>query len=442
MDYPSAKKTSVFNKLFSNVYYGWWINLLTGITSGLASGYNQSFSVFFKPIAAELGLSRAATSVASSVSRLEGGIQAPITGFLSDRYGAKWVLVSGALIMGIGQLLMTYTVHSPWGYYITWGIIIATGHNLGFTLAVDKVLTNWFIRKRGLSFGVRFAVMGIMQAALLPLISWLTITYGWRTTSLVWAIIMFASIPFTIAFVKPHRPEHYGLMPDGVRLESTSGDNQGMVEKGKEYAAGLEEIEFTLKQAMRTSSYWLLIVVTIAFSFTGGAFNIHIIPFLTDRGISETAAAGMMSMMIFFTIPSRFLFGVFADKVKKEHQKYLMALGLLLMTMGITVFLLNQTMATIWVFLVLWGIGTGANTPVNITIRGRYFGRKAYGSIQGTTNMFVSPVALIAPICAGWIYDVTGNYTNAFIIFASITAAGAIVSCLIRGPKPPREVVA
>ncbi len=427
---------------FPKIYYGWWINLVTGITSGLAFGFTQQgASVLFKPIAADLGLNRTATSVASSTSRLEGGIQAPITGMLSDKFGAKWVLVAGALIMGTGLVLMNFVVDSMWSYYIVWGVIIASGNNLGFALAVDKVLTNWFVKKRGLGFGVRFAIMGIMQVAIVPIVSWLTITYSWRTTCLIWGMVIFASIPFTLYFVKQNRPEYYGLLPDGAKVESGSEESTDtMIDKGIEYAASVQETEFTLKQAMRTSAYWMLAAASCAFGITNMSFNVHSIPFLTDRGIEPGTAAGLLSMMFFFTIPSKFLFGVFADRVRKQYLKFLLAASFLLMTVGVTIFLLNQTTAMIYGFLVFWGLGTGGFTPVNITMVGRYFGRKAFGSIQGTQHLFSSLISLFAPVYAGWVYDVSHSYNTAFTTFAGIAAFAIFLSCLIRIPKPPAHI--
>ena len=91
----------------------------------------------------------------------------------------------------------------------------------------------------------------------------------------------------------------------------------------------------------------------------------------------------------------------------------------------------------IYVFLALWGIGTGGNTPLTITIRSSFFGRKAYGKIQGTTNMFASPISFLAPVYAGWVYDTTGSYNQAFISFACIAAAAAVIMLFIRVPRLP-----
>lgn len=426
------------NRAFHRLYPGWQMNLVTSVLTGLAQGYTQSFSVFFKPISSDLGLSRASTSVAASIARFEGGLESPITGWLSDRFGSKWVMVGGTLVMGTGLVLMGLVVHSAWAYFIVWGVIIATGNNLGFTIAVDKALTNWFVKKRGLAFGVRFATSGIIQVIILPLISWLTVKYGWQITSLIWAGVIFAGIPFTLYYVKQNRPEYYGLLPDGAKIDADPSAGQAaMVAKGIAYAASVKETEFTLKEAIKTSSYWMLIIAWAAFGIAAGGFNIHCIPFLTDRGIEPAAAAAMMSLMVFFTIPSRFLGGFLADRVGKERLKFLLAAVYLLMAVGISFFLVYQTTTMIYVLLALWGLGSGAHTPLGISLRGRYYGRKAYGSIQGTQNLLATPISLAAPIYSGWVYDVTGSYITAFKTFAAIVVFAAIFVCFIRIPKIP-----
>ena len=184
------------------MYFGWWTILVTGIISGLGLGFsNYGMSVMFKSIAADLGLNRAATSLATGVARLQGGLEAPITGWLSDRFGPRWVIVAGLCIICSGLVLMNF-INSPWAYYVTWGLTIGIGSNLANTIAIDKALTNWFIKKRGLAFGVRFAIIGICGVIVLPIVTWLVTTEGWRITCLVWAAVMFAGIPFTWYFVK------------------------------------------------------------------------------------------------------------------------------------------------------------------------------------------------------------------------------------------------
>ena len=342
--------------------------------------------------------------------------------------------------MSAGLFLMNF-INSAWAYYAVWGVIMAMGQSLGLSIAIDVMLTNWFVSKRGRAFSLRFAIVGIIGVIVLPIIGWLIATQGWRTTCLIWAAVVFAGVPLALYFVKQRRPEYYGLLPDGAKVEPGSEtDRDAMIARGIEYAAGFQEIEFTLRQALRTSAFWMLTAAWVIHGVIFAGFNIHCIPFLTDMNIDPVAAASMMAMMVFFTIPSRFLGGIIADNVKKDHLKFLLAVTFIFPALGLTVFLLSQSITSVYFLLILFGFGTGAFVPLDIVIRSRYFGRKAYGSIQGSSVILSAPIAFLAPIYAGWVYDTTGSYTTALILFAALGALASFIMCLVKVPKPPTIV--
>ena len=423
------------NSLKPRIFFGWWIVLVTGIVSGLGHGfYMYGLSVFFKDIAAELGLTRAMTSLATGIGRMGGGFMSPVAGWLCDRFGPKWVSVSGLCIASAGFSLM-YFIHSEWLYFIAWGLLAGFGINLSLTVTVDKTLTNWFVKKRGLAMGIKFTLIGFGGVVLLPVVGWLAIRFGWRTTCMTWALVMFCCIPLIVLFMKQKRPEHYGLLPDGAPMDtSRMSDENDMVNQGLAYASGFEENEFTYRQALSTSSYWLVTLsYAIATVFFVG-FTIHIIPFLTDAGISTTAAGGMMGMMVFFTMPARFFGGVIADRTRKEYLKYILAGSFALQAMGMGSFLLFSNMASIYVLLAIHGFASGIMSPLVIIILGRYFGRQAFGSIFGTCMLFNAPVGLFAPVYTGWIFDTTGSYKVAIVLFSVMAALSSVIMCMVRPP--------
>ena len=165
-----------------------------------------------------------------------------------------------------------------------------------------------------------------------------------------------------------------------------------------------------------------------------GGINIHIIPFLTDVGIDRVTAGGMMGLMVFFTIPSRFFSGIAADRVGRNYQNYLMAGAFLIQTVALLILLLGNDTGSVYLFLILYGFSSGACTPLFILILGSYFGRKAFGSIFGSSMAIRAPISLLAPVYSGWIFDRTGSYNDAFISFAVFTAIAALLMCAVR-PK-------
>ncbi|MFC1953332.1 MFS transporter [Chloroflexota bacterium] len=423
---------------FSRIFSGWWIVLTGSFLTFWGHGYHTyGFSALFKPIASELGFSRAVTSIAASIGRLEGGFESPLSGWITDKFGPKWIVLSGVILMSISLMLMYY-IDSLWSFYIVWGIMLGTGFNVAVTLPIDTAISNWFVKKRGTVLGIKMIFSGFSGVLVLPLIAWLIDTRDWRFTCVIGGLVMgLVGVPLVLFFLKQYRPEYYGLLPDGAK-EDESLEAGGMIERGINYAAEVEETEFTLRQAMKTPTYWLLIVTHSVHGLASSAINIHCVPFLTDIGIDPLRAAGTMAIMIAASIPFRPISGILADRVKTRNLRFLLGAAYLLQGLGITVFLLNQTIAMVYIWFVLYGIGMGAGWTLTSPVRARYFGRKAFGSIGGFSTLFLTPVGVAAPIYLGWVYDTSGNYLTGFALIAGLLILAAVVaSIFLLPPKPP-----
>ena len=139
-------------------------------------------------------------------------------------------------------------------------------------------------------------------------------------------------------------------------------------------------------------------------------------------------------------IPTRLAAGFLADRVKKEHFRFIPAGAFLLIAAGVTSFLLNPTVTMAQVLLITFYMGFTANVVINPAIRGRYFGRKSLGSLQGLTTMVMTPFSVLAPIYAGWIYDTTNSYATALKLGVGLAIFAAILMLFARPPKPPTEI--
>jgi len=430
----------MFKKInLRHLFFGWWITFAVSFFFCLTTGYGtQGASIIFKPLSGDLNLDRASTSIAMGIAALQNGIAFPLAGWLCDKYGSKLLAVAGCCITGTGLILM-YFINSAWQYYVVWGVLIAGGSTLGFSVSIDKVITNWFVRKRGLAFSVRFAIVAIVGMILLPVISILVTSLGWRTASLIWAFIAFGTIPVAFIFVREHRPEYYGLLPDGDKPGiSRTANNSSVPANSVTISNDFEEQEFSLSQALRTPTYWLLTVIWVLYFAVGGGIAVHLIPMLTDAGISPVEAASLVALMALFSLPSRILTGIFADRMSKHHIKYLLGGMMVVMALGVWSLLLNfSSRGAVYLFLVLFGLGAAAFVPMDIIIRSRYYGRKAYGSIQSISMIFSAPISFFAPIFTGMIYDSNGSYMKAFFIFAILASITAVITFLLKVPKLP-----
>jgi MFS family permease len=421
------------------IFVGWWSVLFIGIISGLGHGFNTyGISVFFKSIASELKLGRASTSWAPGIGRLEGGITSPLVGWLSDKFGPRWVVITGIIIAGTGLILMNF-VTEVWQYYVAWGVFIGFGLNIGLTVACDKMINDWFVRRRGLAQGIKFGIISILGIIVIQVITPLIELKGWRFTCLIWGLVLLATIPLTYILVKPRRPEYYGLLPDGAVVDSGPEAKGDIIEQGVGYASRFQETEYTFKQAIKTGPYWLLLIGFSVHNIIASGFNLHVYPFLTDIGISEAAAGSMLAMMIFFTAPARVFGGIIADRLPKHRLHFILMAAFLLQVIGLSSFLYFQSLPATYILLVCHGLSSGAVTPIVILILGRFYGRKAFGSILGTMVAFLSPMGLLAPVFYGRIFDTTHSYNLAFITALVLAIIAAVTMVFVRVPRPPAE---
>ncbi len=389
------------------------------------------FSVFFTPMVLEFAWSSAVVSGAFALSRLEGGLEGPVIGHLVDRFGSKKLLILGLAITGVFFLLMPW-VNNVWKMYLIYGII-SIGYNTGYTHALVSTIANWFITKRSRALMVYTLGAGLGGSIIVPILSRLITTYGWRTTSIISGISLMI-IGFPLAKIITHRPEDRGLLPDGLPLDS----NTEMIKDDKIeiHSDKIDDLEsnFTRNEAIRTRSFWIYLTSMLFRSFLLGSIVVHEIPHLVNIGIPMETAGDILGLMVFLSIPGRIAFGWAGDYLS---QRYLIAVACLMQCIGIFFLSNAQSIEYVYLFVLIYGIGYGGAIPLTTGYIGELFGRKYFASIRGLT----SPVGMIGgitgPIFAGYVFDVSKSYKFALDIFAIIALLSGITILFAKKPKKP-----
>jgi MFS family permease len=430
------------NKKKLKIFPGWLTVIASGIMNGWGWGaWGYGFGAYFKPLTEEFGWSRAQISAAYSLNRLEGGLEGPFGGYFTDKYGARIVNFIGFFMAGLGLILMNW-VNSLTMFLFLWGFIVSFGFNLGMTGPLETTIANWFVRRRGLATSINRFMLAVIASQIPPIMTMFLIKYGWRHAFLIsGALTWVIGLPLTWFFVRPHRPEYYGLLPDGEVLEVTEDDNSLIEASQIRIAAEFGEVEFTLREAIQTRAFWSQTIATLLGSLVWPMVSVHQIPHLIDMGVNPVDAAAALGLMVFISAPARLVGGIMSDRISTNRLKYIRMAARFLNVLGL-VFLMRATnLQSVYIFTILYGLGLGISAGSGTAIRGRYFGRKAFSTIQGTGALINLPMNILAPIYIGWVYDVTGSYSSVFTQGIVVLVLATIVLYFYDPPKKKINVV-
>ena len=195
------------------IFYGWLIVGVLFFISIIDGGFTYTFSTFLKPLTQEFGWSRAETATAFSLYLLVAGLVLPAWGWLIDHVGARWVFLLSALIDGVALLLLSAVSSLPGFYtlYLFLGVGLA---GIG-PMPVGKVITQWFVDKRGLAMGIALVGASGGGLVLVPLCGFLIAEFSWRVGYQVLAgLSLFGMLPLVWFFVV-NTPQEKGLKPLG-----------------------------------------------------------------------------------------------------------------------------------------------------------------------------------------------------------------------------------
>lgn len=432
------------------IFFGWWIVAAGSVSSALLSATRSyGAGLFLVPLITEFGWSRAEVSAAFSLGRLEGGILGPAAGVMVDKFGPRTMMLVGVPITAVGFLLLAQlspiaqlTALGPLiVFYLIWTVFIALGDSIGASDAISASVANWFRRRRALALGMLSIGVPVGGAIWTPALGWVIDNSGWRSAALIMGIA-FLVVGIPAALVMRHRPEPYGYAPDGDpptqdrdRPANTAAGSTGRRERSP--ASVVDRPGFTLRQALATRAFWLLNGSIALRIMVTSSVIIHIVALMQDLGMSTTEAAGMLSALALMSIIGRLAMGWLGDRI-----------GLRTVYMGSLVSLMAGLMIVayahepwqIWLFMVLFAPAYGGLASMTPAFRADLFGVRAFASIGGAMEPVIMLGTITGPFLAGYVFDVTGSYRLAMIVFAIASAVNLALIATLRHPRTPVAV--
>ena len=431
---PASPPTAARKKLPIPVpfFYGWVIVACVSIAAFMGSGVtNVVMSVMLKPIADETGWSRTAISVAISSGLLFGGVLSPLAGRLADRYGARWLIPPGGLVSGLMYLATAYVTSFP-SFFVAYVVNRGVASSMMGGVVDQAAVVNWFYLRRPRAMGI-VGMVGALGGTVMALTAQGLMDSGgsWRTVMLVYGVATLTLVVVPSAVLLRGRPEDLGLTLDGMPPEQAARAAAEWAQRTGRTTA--EEANWTLRQVLRTKSFWLIMASMCLTFFAIASVGVHQVAYFTDQGISPTMAALVIGVYTFSSAVSSLIWGFLTERFDERH---LNVAALLLAAAAIWFLTTVTTPLAAFLFAIAYGLfARGEGTLINILLA-QYYGRENFGTISGFVRPFQAGAAALGPVAAALTYDYTGSYIRAFYVLIGVLLLGAFFMFIARRPHP------
>ena len=404
-------------------FYGYWIVLAGIATMALGSGLIfYGFSVLNKPIGDEFGWGRGVVVVAFAIFMFAAATTSPIVGHLGDKIGPRRVFLLGTIVTLLALVLLS-RISAIWHFYLLHRCLGA-GFVLMGTVPLSMLLSSWFYRLRGTMQGIAFSGIGLGGLVLAPLIgNYLIPNLGWRNTYLVMAFILLVIMLPLIFFVIKDHPHQEGLRPYGQE-EDAVPDDRGSTTKG---ATGL-----SLRETLGTSAFWIAALTFAVYGMSMNAALQNQVSILTEQGFAATSAVAAIGISGLSSGVGKLLFGYLCDRI---NPKYVVAISSAMIAFSLVIMIQAGSMAHLWLYAVLLGLGMGGWAPNLAMLAANYFGLKHYGVVLGTLYLVFMVGEGIGPMVAGFVYDQSGSYHLILAVLAGLCFVSVFAIAVIRKPQ-------
>ena len=393
------------------VFYGWWVVAAFSVMTFTSTGIRHAVGPFLKPIVADLGIDRATFSMVIATSLFLWGVFMPIAGKALDRFGVRAVTLFGTVLLSL-TLVLTSLSRGFWQFAVVYGLLLPIGLAATGPVISSGVVARWFNKRRGTALSFMGSASMTGMSLLVPFVTWLILTVGWRTTyTLVAGFILLAFLPLSLWVIKDS-PESMGLTADGA------APVPGSVPEVIKRVSGTE--------AMRTLAFWQLGGSFFTCGFSMSLLAAHGQPMLTDHGYSQMFAAWAFGVLGGSSIVFTTMLGMVGDRFGRRPVLSAIYAGRVLIFAGF--FLIRENPAAIIAVAVLGGVTMAGTGSMTSALTADIWGRFSVGSVFGVIFLVHQVGSAIGSLLGGILYEVTGGYGPAFALACAFLSLASVVA--------------
>ncbi|HWV21125.1 MAG TPA: MFS transporter [Devosia sp.] len=399
-------------------HYGWVIVAAGAVITCLAMGAMFALPVYLQPIAEETGWTRAGISGAMTVGFIVMGVAGFLWGTLTDRIGARPVVLVAAVLLGLG-LFVASRANDLLVFQFAYGGLVGASGGAFFAPLIATTL-GWFDKHRSLAVSLVSLGGGIAPMTITPLATILIANYGWRNAMMMTAIAAVVLI-VPAAFLIRRAPT--------VMAEAPSPGSD---------VAPAEPTPTNMGAIFRTPQFFILAGVFFLCCAAHSGPIFHTVSYAMLCGASALAAASIYSVEGFAGLFGRLIFGILADRI---GVKRVIVAGLALQAIGIYSYIYVSELPHFYMLAVVLGLVYGGVMPLYSVLARDYFGPNVMGTVLGGITMTSSIGMAFGPLGGGWLFDTFGDYHWLYVASAAVGLAAAALA-LAFPPKSVKETPA
>jgi MFS family permease len=390
-----------------SIPYRWIIVGAGALMTCVALGAMFSLAIFLEPMASTTHWSRAGISSAMTLNFLVMGLGGFFWGAVTDRFGARIVVLIGALLLGLA-LVLASQAQSLLQFQLTYGILVGLAASAFFAPMIVTT-TAWFTENRSLAVSLVSAGMGVAPMTISPFARWLISAYDWHTAMftigvMAWVLL----IPAALLVRAPPVP---------------AADAGGPTVEGP---------RVPLLQVFRSPQFLVLGFTFFACCAAHSGPIFHMVSYATICGVAPMAAVSIYSVEGLAGLGGRLVFGLLADRI---GVKPVLVGGLLIQALALATYLFVSQLGEFYALAVVFGSAYGGVMPLYAVLAREYFGPRILGTVFGAATMLSSIGMAFGPLAGGWVFDTFANYSWLFI-GSSIVGLGAVAVALAFPPLP------
>lgn len=404
-----------------NTRYGWVMVAAGALITCVAMGAMFALPVYLQPIAEETGWTHAGISAAMTVGFIVMGVAGFGWGTLSDRIGARPVVMAASVLLVTGLVVASRATDLLVFQFAYGGLVGASGG--AFFAPIMAATVGWFDKHRSLAVSLVSVGGGVAPMVITPFASYLIQTNGWRSAMLTIAIgALFLLVPASLFIRRPP------LVEDAPAPVATSEAPTEAAEPTKQRSAAAA--------ALRTPQF---IVLATTFFLCCAAHSgpiFHTVSYAMICGASALAAASIYSVEGVSGLVGRLVFGILADRLGVRR---VIVGGLALQAVGIYTYIYVSELTHFYMLAVILGMAYGGVMPLYAVLARDYFGPRVMGTVLGAATMTSSIGMAFGPVGGGWLYDTFGSYHWLYIASAAVGVAAAGMALAFPPPAKAQE---